>query len=1209
MKKNFLALLALLSLSNTAHIQCAGMIKNLLNTSTKADKKALVAFGIVGKSEQELNNLKKQKKKLDESTKAFADHIAKQIAKITTKITETNAQLARDNSETESQQTTFLNNKLTLLNEIYQTLNEIKTSRGQQTSLIEKNIKGLEEYLKDPSLNGYKKEYRNPKKFYEFKDFQDLYQMIIEQENRIKSDEEQLKLARVEQENREQTAVATSEDYIKKKQELENFIQAPEKASTFQFNQQQQLKLLKLQETLYKTKNDLDDFRLKETEYKVDQIENKIFLEKIKLNILKKAARNIKPTIRIIESDISVDKAKLEKKIRDSYATRKQAENKINFITKENQQKSNQLNNYSQQYDIPLDIQLDQWELIPKTPDEYIKILKTGNLNEYIKRNAREREFLEVQIVQEDEKLCKKRMQLETKESFYKIKTNKFPSEEEIRKEIRKYTAYLSDIKAKIAKYTEKKNVAEDQLSIKRKALENIRTIRANLLRERGKQKIGKYNLSINQLKNAIVMVDQQIKLLQNIINVYSSIIEISNNTYKQIEFIKTELDSALMWRRPPYAIKWEEVKNIIPELQRFFNDLKTYILQFSFSNLVEKIKLAFPKTIDFIMFLIKLLMIMLLLLLFRIYAPWLHSKLLHIAQQHKGTRFFSLLAAFVIEFIIKYFVLISIWLMLFFVVQLEIIPDNYMHILFYLLSIPYLAYLTNRCLHYLASYNARNNYALFSIQMQRRVMITLSIILYATTIIFLFRKAFMMSILYYKSELPSILLALYIIIIQISLLPLLVKEQILNIIPTNTRTWRWIHVQVNKFYYPILALLIAIIILSNPYIGFSKLVGHITIRIIITVLLIKFLFWLHELIKKTSLQLFFKADEGLVQARFTYGKTTYGLSVILSFAFLVGVGLLIGAYIWGWEMSPTSLYNQWLDKAILWGDENKPITIISLFKLFLFIFSGFIFAYSINKFVLRKIFDLLLVNTGVQNAIRSILKYVVVTTFLIIGFQHIHLSKLVTYFIVTVGFSIGWILKDPLSDFAYYFIILIQRPLKIGDFIQVDKEKDIAGIVRKITPRSVIIRRKNSETILVPNSKIISNPIFNWNYTSGFVAFDDIMITIAYKDDPTRVRAVLVEVLDKHPNVLKSPRPIVRLEKFGEYGYIFLMRGFLSSHYTLDKWDIAGDIRLSLVKALRDNNIEIAVPVRMMLSTKTATVESHENLEQKGEEPTIKKE
>jgi len=93
-------------------------------------------------------------------------------------------------------------------------------------------------------------------------------------------------------------------------------------------------------------------------------------------------------------------------------------------------------------------------------------------------------------------------------------------------------------------------------------------------------------------------------------------------------------------------------------------------------------------------------------------------------------------------------------------------------------------------------------------------------------------------------------------------------------------------------------------------------------------------------------------------------------------------------------------------------------------------------------------------------------MKYIIVTTFLIIGFQHIHLSKLVTYFIVTLGFSIGWVLKDPLADFAYYFILLIQRPLKIGDYILIDEE--VQGVVRKITPRSVIIRKKNSETILV---------------------------------------------------------------------------------------------------------------------------------------------
>ncbi|MFC1843087.1 hypothetical protein ACFLYU_05520 [Candidatus Dependentiae bacterium] len=61
---------------------------------------------------------------------------------------------------------------------------------------------------------------------------------------------------------------------------------------------------------------------------------------------------------------------------------------------------------------------------------------------------------------------------------------------------------------------------------------------------------------------------------------------------------------------------------------------------------------------------------------------------------------------------------------------------------------------------------------------------------------------------------------------------------------------------------------------------------------------------------------------------------------------------------------------------------------------------------------------------------------------------------------------------------------------------------------------------------------------------------------------------------------MLKSPKPIVRLQNFGPNGYDFLIRGFLSSHYTLDMWDIESDIRLAPTKELREHNINIAIPI-----------------------------
>ena len=109
--------------------------------------------------------------------------------------------------------------------------------------------------------------------------------------------------------------------------------------------------------------------------------------------------------------------------------------------------------------------------------------------------------------------------------------------------------------------------------------------------------------------------------------------------------------------------------------------------------------------------------------------------------------------------------------------------------------------------------------------------------------------------------------------------------------------------------------------------------------------------------------------------------------------------------------------------------------------------------------------------------------------------------------------------------------------------------------------------------------------------------------LTIPYEYNPAQVRDILFKVLDDHPNILKSPKPVIRLEGFGEYGYEFIIRGFVSSHYTLDMWDIASDVRIGVVQALKDNNIKIAVPVRLMKTTELESKEVQSKKEEEKEE------
>ncbi len=158
----------------------------------------------------------------------------------------------------------------------------------------------------------------------------------------------------------------------------------------------------------------------------------------------------------------------------------------------------------------------------------------------------------------------------------------------------------------------------------------------------------------------------------------------------------------------------------------------------------------------------------------------------------------------------------------------------------------------------------------------------------------------------------------------------------------------------------------------------------------------------------------------------------------------------------------------------------------------------------------------------------------------------------------------------------------MVERSIKIGDYIRVDGlHGDIAGVVRKINPRSVILRRRNSFTIIVPNSKLMRSCIYNWNYSHNYFAFDDIIVTVAYEVDQDQVRDILFNILDDNALILKTPPPVIRIEHFSINGYEVMVRGFLSTAQVLNQWNVRSDIRFAILREFKKHNIKLAAPIQ----------------------------
>ena len=207
----------------------------------------------------------------------------------------------------------------------------------------------------------------------------------------------------------------------------------------------------------------------------------------------------------------------------------------------------------------------------------------------------------------------------------------------------------------------------------------------------------------------------------------------------------------------------------------------------------------------------------------------------------------------------------------------------------------------------------------------------------------------------------------------------------------------------------------------------------------------------------------------------------------------------------------------------------------ISLLQIFLLV-ALLIAVFWISSRTKRFLFNRFLVHSGLdrslQYAISQIASNVVLVAGIFIVLQNtgIHLEAL-TVFAGAVGVGIGFGLQNITSNFISGLVILAERPITIGDRVEV---AGVTGQVQKIRARSTVVVTNDNITTIVPNQKFIASPVPNWTYGDRRVRFR-VPVGVAYGSDVEKVRATLVAVGEEDAHTLKDPAPSVFFVGFGE--------------------------------------------------------------------------
>ena len=231
-------------------------------------------------------------------------------------------------------------------------------------------------------------------------------------------------------------------------------------------------------------------------------------------------------------------------------------------------------------------------------------------------------------------------------------------------------------------------------------------------------------------------------------------------------------------------------------------------------------------------------------------------------------------------------------------------------------------------------------------------------------------------------------------------------------------------------------------------------------------------------------------------------------------------------------------------------------------------------------------------VDLGIRHAVGSIVRYLVVSLGLIVILQTagINLSTLTVLF-GALGIGVGFGLQSITNNFVSGIILLLERPIKVGDRIEVG---EVHGDVVNISPRATTIVTNDNIAIIVPNADFISSKVVNWSYTNRDVRFN-FPIGVSYSSDPERVRNVLLEVARAHPGVLSDPAPTVLFHEFGDSSLNFILRVWTKEFSTIPSV-LRSELNFAISRAFKEQGIEIPFPQRDLhirsgvLAIKTAT-------------------
>jgi potassium efflux system protein len=379
--------------------------------------------------------------------------------------------------------------------------------------------------------------------------------------------------------------------------------------------------------------------------------------------------------------------------------------------------------------------------------------------------------------------------------------------------------------------------------------------------------------------------------------------------------------------------------------------------------------------------------------------------------------------------------------------------------------------------------------------------------------------------------------------------------------------------------FVPLTWLLLAVSLIALC-LGYTALAGFITEQIVDTAFLVVGLLLIHHLSdalvvsgldRASGFGQFLRRLTGLGDRGVSRLSTLFRTFIDLALVF-VGLPLLFLNWTVTW-ISFRSLIDRAFDTFKI-GDISFSLSSIALVLGILVI--GFLITRLVTQWLNARVLSQTQVDKGVRDSLvkgANYAGYVAAAGFALsaAGLDFANLAIIAG----ALGVGIGFGLQSIVNNFLSGLILLAERPVRAGDWVDV---KGAEGLIKQINVRSTEIETFDNCTIIVPNSLLITEPVKNWTHHDTIGRFV-VTILAGVSSDPMRVREIILKAAKDHALVLYHPEPVVALRDFGKEGFIFDLKAFVGD--IMSGANVASDIRLAVLQAFKENGIALPTVAR----------------------------